>query len=119
MRTKELPSMNKLILTAAIIASVGFPTIALAQSMPAASTGSVVCRPAKTGETPNAMMGTAGLTCRQLDVAKVMAAERTLMGMMKPNMTPDEMKHMHAASMAMNEELMLPEIPGTNGNPNN
>jgi hypothetical protein len=29
------------------------------------------------------------------------------------------MKHMHAASMAMNEELMLPEIPGTNGNPNN
>jgi len=26
---------------------------------------------------------------------------------------------MHAASMAMNEELMLPEIPGTNGNPNN
>jgi hypothetical protein len=111
---------SKLILTAAIIASVGFPTIALAQSMmPAASAGSVVCRPAKGGETPNAMMGTSGLTCHKVDVAKVMAAEKTLMGMMKPNMTPTEMSHMHAASMSMNNELMLPAIPGTNGNPNN
>jgi hypothetical protein len=48
-----------------------------------------------------------------------MAAEKTLMGMMKPNMSAMEMQHMHAASMSMNEELMLPAIPGTNGNPNN
>ena len=111
--------MKKLILTAAIIASVSFPTIALAQSMPAVSAGSVVCRPAKAGETPNAMMGTSGLTCKKINVAKVMAAEKTLMGMMKPNMSAMEMSHMKAASMAMNDELMLPAIPGTNGNPNN
>jgi hypothetical protein len=120
MRTKELLPMKKLILTAAIIASVGFPTIALAQSMMAAvPAGAVACRPAKTGETPNATMGTEGLYCKKVNVAKVMAAEKTLMGMMKPNMSAMEMQHMHAASMSMNEELMLPAIPGTNGNPNN
>jgi hypothetical protein len=121
MRTKELLPMNKLILTAAIISSVGFPTIALAQSsmMTAVPAGSVACRPAKTGETPNAMMGTEGLYCKKVNVAKVMAAEKTLMGMMKPNMSAMEMQHMHAASTSMNEELMLPAIPGTNGNPNN
>lgn len=111
--------MNKFILTAVIVASVGFPAIAPAQSMPAVPAGAVVCRPAKSGETPNAMMGTAGLECHKVNVARVMAAEKKLMSMMKPNMTADEMKAMHAASMAMNEELMLPEIPGTNGNPNN
>jgi hypothetical protein len=112
--------MNKLMLTAAIIASVGFPTIAVAQSMmTAVPAGAVACRPAKTGETPNAMMGTEGLYCKKVNVAKVMAAEKTLMGMMKPNMSAMEMQHMHAASMSMNEELMLPAIPGTNGNPNN
>ena len=111
--------MNKLLLTAALIASIGFPAVASAQAMPAVETGSVACRPAKAGETPNAMMGTAGLYCKKINVAKVMAAEKMLMGMMKPNMSAMEMQHMHAASMAMNEDLMLPAIPGTNGNPNN
>ena len=111
--------MNKLILTAAIVASIGAPAIAIAQSMPAPPAGAVVCRPAKSGETPNATMGSSNLICRKVDVAKVMAAEKKLMSMMKPNMTADEMKQMHAATMAMNSELMLPEIPGTNGNPNN
>ncbi len=78
--------------------------------MPAVPAGSIVCRPAKTGETPNDMMGTSGFMCHKVDVAKVMAAEKTLMSMMKPNMTATEMSHMHAASMAMNSELMLPAI---------
>lgn len=111
--------MNKLFLTAALIASVGIPSIAFAQSMPAVPAGSIVCRPAKTGETPNDMMGTSGFMCHKVDVAKVMAAEKTLMSMMKPNMSAMEMQHMKAASTAMNQELMLPAIPGTNGNPNN
>jgi hypothetical protein len=29
------------------------------------------------------------------------------------------MKHMNDANAIMSEELMLPQIPGTNGNPNN
>ncbi len=114
--------MNKVILAAALIVAAGIPSIAFAQAMsgmPAVPAGSIVCRPAKTGETPNDMMGTSGFICHKVDVAKVMAAEKTLMSMMKPNMSAMEMQHMHAASAVMNQELMLPAIPGTNGNPNN
>ena len=111
--------MNKFLLTAALAVTIGAPTVVIAQSMPAPPAGAVVCRPAKSGETGNATMGTSSLVCHKVNVARVMAAEKRLMSMMKPNMTPDEMKAMHAASMAMNDELMLPEIPGTNGNPSN
>jgi hypothetical protein len=115
--------MNTFLLTAALAVSIGAPTIVIAQSMPAPPAGTVACRPAKSGETGNATMGTASLVCHKVNVARVMAAEKTLMSMMKSKMTPDEMKHMHAASMAMSEELMLPDtysqfIPGTNGSPN-
>jgi hypothetical protein len=34
-------------------------------------------------------------------------------------MTADQMKKAHAAQMTMSTELMLPMIPGTNGNPSN
>ncbi len=111
--------MNKLILAGVMVASIGLPSVAAAQTLPAVPAGAVVCRPVKTGETPNATMGTASLLCKKVNVAKVMAAEKKLMSMMKPNMTADEMKQMHMASASMNDELMLPAIPGTNGNPNN
>jgi hypothetical protein len=111
--------MNKLILAGVMAVSIGLPAIAIAQTLPVVPAGSVVCRPVKAGEAPNAMMGTAGLHCKKINVAKVMAAEKTLMGMMKPKMTAVEMQHMKAASASMNDELMLPSIPGTNGNPNN
>lgn len=111
--------MNKLILAGLIVASTGLPTIAQSQSLPAVPAGAVVCRPVKAGETPNATMGTSSLLCRKINVAKVMAAEKKLMSMMKPNMTAGEMKQMNMASASMNDELMLPAIPGTNGNPNN
>jgi hypothetical protein len=107
--------MNKLILTGLIIASIGLPAIAQAQTLPAVPAGAVVCRPVKSGETPNATMGTTSLLCRKVNVAKVMAAEKKLMSMMKPNMTSAETKQMKAASSSMNNELMLPQIPGTNG----
>jgi hypothetical protein len=111
--------MNKFVLAGLLAASIGLPAIAIAQTLPAVPAGSVVCRPVKAGEKPNAMMGTAGLHCKMVNVAKVMAAEKTLMSMMKTKMTATEMKHMNDANAIMSEELMLPQIPGTNGNPNN
>jgi hypothetical protein len=111
--------MNKLILAGVIAASIGLPTIVAAQALPAVPAGAVVCRPVKSGETPNATMGTASLLCKKVNVAKVMAAEKKLMSMMKPKMTADETKQVKIASDSMNAELMLPVIPGTNGNPNN
>ena len=109
--------MKNLILAAAIVA-IGMPIAASAQAMPAAS-GPVVCRTAKAGETSNATMGTTQLLCHKVDLAKVMAAQKALMSMMPKGMTAAQMKSMAAASTAMNQELMLPVIPGTNGNPNN
>jgi hypothetical protein len=57
-------------------------------------------------------MGSTQLVCHKVDVAKVMAAEKTLMGMMPMGMTAAQMKSMHAASMTMHNELLLPNFPG-------
>ena len=110
--------MKKLIFTGVIAALGGFPVIAPAQSLPAVPAGAVICRPAKAGETANATFGKASLMCRKVDVAKVMAAEKKLMSMMKPNMTAAETKQMHAASAAMNAEFGL-SYPGFDANTNN
>lgn len=106
--------MKRLVLTAAALAAIALPSLAGAQT-----TAPQMCRAAKAGETANATMGSTQLVCHAVDTAKVMAAEKTLMSMMAPNMTADQMKKMHAAQMTMSTELMLPMIPGTNGNPNN
>jgi outer membrane lipoprotein SlyB len=104
--------MKKLILTAAAVAAIILPSIASAQSA-----APDVCRAAKAGETSNATMGSTQLVCRPVDMAKVMAAEKTLMSMMSTKMAAGQMKKMHAAQATMSNELMLPIIPGTNGNP--
>jgi hypothetical protein len=103
--------MKKFILAAAAVAAIALPAIASAQS-----TAPDVCRAAKAGETSNATMGSTQLVCRPVDMAKVMAAEKTLMSMMPAKMTAGQMTKMHAAQSAMSHELMLPMIPGTNGN---
>jgi hypothetical protein len=106
--------MKRLVITAVALAAIAMPSFASAQT-----TGPDICRAAKSGETANATMGSTQLVCRPVNMAKVMAAEKTLMGMMATNMTPAQMKKMHAAQAAMSDELMLPAIPGTNGNPAN
>jgi hypothetical protein len=106
--------MKRFVLTAAVLAAIALPSFANAQSA-----DPQICRAAKAGETANATMGSTQLVCHAVDTAKVMAAQRTLMSMMAPNMTADQMKKAHAAQMTMSTELMLPMIPGTNGNPNN
>jgi hypothetical protein len=111
--------MKRLILTAAVIAAIALPSFASAQTSAPDS-----CRAAKAGDTANATMGSTQLVCHPVNMAKVMAAEKTLMSMMPSNMSAGQMKKMHAAQMTMSNELMLPDtysqfIPGTNGNPNN
>jgi hypothetical protein len=110
--------MKNLIIAAAILA-IGMPIAASAQAMSSAASGTVVCAPAKAGETSNATMGSTQLVCHKVDVAKVMAAEKKLMGMMPKGMSADQMKSANTAQMTIHQELMLPVIPGTNGNPNN
>lgn len=102
--------MKHLVLSAALVAAVAVPSIASAQTMAPAPQ---ICRAAKSGETANATMGSTQLVCHAVNVARVMAAEKTLMGMMQTKMTADQMKKMHAAQMTMSTELMLPVIPGT------
>jgi len=106
--------MKRFVLTAAVLAAFALPSIASAQT-----SAPEICRAAKAGETANATMGSTQLVCHPVNMARVMAAEKTLMGMMATNMTPAQMKKMHAAQAAMSDELMLPMIPGTNGNPEN
>jgi len=106
--------MKRFVLAAAAVAAIALPSFASAQT-----SAPEICRAAKAGETANATMGSTQLVCRAVDMAKVMAAEKTLMSMMATNMTPAQMKKMHAAQAAMSDELMLPPIPGTNGNPEN
>ncbi|MGA2396087.1 MAG: hypothetical protein ABSH03_22350 [Candidatus Lustribacter sp.] len=113
--------MKQFVLTAAVIAALASPSFANAQMVAASHMAGApeICRAAKAGETANATMGSSQLICHPVNVARVMAAEKTLMSMMAPNMTADQMKKAHAAQMTMSTELMLPMIPGTNGNPSN
>jgi len=106
--------MKRFVLTVAVLAAIALPSFASAQT-----SAPEICRAAKAGETANATMGSSQLVCHPVDMSKVMAAEKTLMSMMATNMTSAQMKKMHAAQMTMSNELMLPMIPGTNGNPSN
>jgi len=104
--------VKRLILTAAIAFAIGLPSIAVAQT-----SGPMVCRAAKSGETANATMGTSQLVCHPVDMAKVQAAEKTLMSMMMPksSMTSGQMSHMKSAELTINQELGIPMIPGASG----
>lgn len=103
--------MTKFILTAAIVAAVGLPSIASAQS--AAATGLIVCHPAKTGETPNATMKGTEMSCRPVNMAHVktaMDAMHTMM--MEHKLTPAEMKAMDKPMQEIYGEFNLPPTPG-------
>jgi hypothetical protein len=107
--------MNKLIITAAIAATIGLPSIAIAQSAPAGTT--VVCRPATSSETPNATIQNGRFLCRPLDMAKI----RTAMSSVMTDLTPAQKAKMDSAMQVLQDELMQlnPKNPGYNGNPNN
>ena len=105
--------MKKAILAAAAIATIGLPSIASAQTTPAA--GSIICHAPKSGETTNASMQSFQLVCRPLNVDRVRAAMKVMMGQKMP---PDQMKQMQAAASTINDELGIPAIPGTENNSN-
>ena len=101
--------MNKLILTAAIAAAIVTPSIALAQT---ADAGPMLCHTAKSSETSNAAMGTTKLVCRAIDVAKVRAAEKSMMSMMPKTMTDAQTKAMKSDQATFDLEFGLPMILG-------
>ena len=102
--------MNKLILTAAIAAAIALPTIASAQT--STDAGAMVCHPAKASEMSNAAMGSTKLACKAIDVAKVRAAEKSMMGMMPKTFTDAQMKQMKADQATFDLEFELPMILG-------
>ena len=120
--------MKKAILTAAIAAAIAIPSFAAAQSggaMPAAPTaeslkGLTVCIPPRTGETANATMGSTALYCRPVNVARLLSARAALQNAMSMHaMAADQSAAMAKAAASVNNELKVPVIPGSNGNPNN
>jgi hypothetical protein len=100
--------MKTFVLAAAAAAIVALPAIAIAQTAPAP----LVCHTASATETSNAAMGSTKLVCRPVDMAKVMAAEKSLMGMMPKTMTDAQMQQMQAAQDTINSEFNLPKVPG-------
>jgi len=84
--------VKKLIVTTAVAAIVG-GVAAVPQSANAQTMAPWVCRAASSSEKPNAMMGSTGLTCKQVDMAKVKAAMAKMkaamakMGPSAPGMT--------------------------------
>lgn len=102
--------MNRLILTAAVVAAIAAPSTAFAQT--STDPGAMVCRTAKASETSNATMGTTKLACRPIDVAKVRAAQKSMMGMMPKTLTDAQMKEMKADQDTFDLEFQLPTILG-------
>ena len=105
--------MKRIILTAAIAAIVGLPVMATAQTAPV--TGSIVCRPVKANETPNATVQNTHVLCRAVDGAKVRKAMATVMA----GMTAQQKAKARFAMTVLMDELQLePRYPGYDGNPN-
>lgn len=75
--------MKNFVLSAAIVALIGLPSIVIAQTAPRTTIavpdpGTLVCHPVKAGETANATMGTNQLRCRPVNMTRVTAAVRTI-----------------------------------------
>jgi len=105
--------MKRLILTAAIAAAMGLPVMAIAQT--ASVTGSIVCRPVKANETPNATIQNFQVLCRAVDAAKVRKAMATVMA----GMTAQQKAKAQVALTVLMDELQLePRYSGYDGNPN-
>jgi hypothetical protein len=65
--------MKNLLFVVAMSAAVVVPSVAVAMD-DAMSMAPMVCRAAKSDEKPNAMMGSSGMMCKKVDMAKVKAA---------------------------------------------
>lgn len=120
--------MKKVILSAAIAAAILLPSFAVAQTggaMPPPPTaeslkGLTVCIPPRTGETANASMGGTALYCRPVNVPRLLSARAALQNAMAMHaMANDQSAAMAKAAASVNNELKVPIIPGSNGNPNN
>lgn len=111
--------MNKLILAATITAAIALPSIVVAQGTTPRTTlrvpppGTVVCRPIKVGEKPDATMGTVQLKCRNVNVARIRAALTSIHSMMS-TMTPAQRPQMQTSVQTLESELE-PTVPGNNG----
>ena len=105
--------MKRIILTAAIAAVMGLPVMAIAQT--ASVTGSIVCRPVKANETPNATIHNTQVLCRAVDAAKV----RKAMATVTAGMTAQQKAKAKFAMAVLMDELQLePHYPGYDGDPN-
>jgi hypothetical protein len=105
--------MKKLILTAAIAAALGLPSIVSAQTTPA--TGTIVCRPAKANETATTTIQNAPVVCHTLDMARINSAMSNAM----TDLTPEQAAKVRFAMTVFRDELQLePRYPGYDGNPN-
>jgi hypothetical protein len=70
------------LVAAAIAATLGLPSITMAQT---GSTGStIVCRPAASGETPNATIQNGPFLCRPLNMDKIRSAMAAAMTGLTP-----------------------------------
>jgi hypothetical protein len=118
--------MKKLILVAAIAATVVLPSIAMAKTKPAipltVPAGTVVCRPVKAGETANGSMGSNQLMCRAVNVARVNAALQKIRTTMAQNQAASAAAAPSAATQQMlqgeadlTREMHPPNIPGLTG----
>ena len=115
--------MKNVILSAAIVAAIGLPSIVIAQTttrttihIPSPQT--LICHPLGAGETGNATMGTTPLHCRPVNMARITAAVRQIRTAMRPQATSVQAPVENALT-SITTELQMPAIPGSNGNPNN
>ncbi len=106
--------MKRFILMAAIAAASSLPALAIAQTAPV--TGPIVCRPAKTNETPNATLRNTRVLCHPVNVAKIRSAMAAAMADMTAQ---QKAKAQFAMTVIMDELRLEPRYPGYNGNPNN
>jgi hypothetical protein len=104
--------MTKFILAAAIAASLGLPSMAVAQT----NTVSFACRPAASGETATATVQNTPVVCHAVNLDKLRQAMTSAM----TGLTPDQQAKVRFMMQVFNDEMMIESrYPGYNGNPNN
>jgi hypothetical protein len=96
--------VKKILFAVAMAAAIVAPSAAFAAD-DAMSMAPMICRPVKSGETANATMGSAGMMCRKVDMAKVKAAmtkmHSAMSAMEGSTMTADQKKAHADLSSAM------------------
>jgi hypothetical protein len=104
--------MTKFILTTAIAAVIGLPSLAIAQTAP--TPGSVDCRPARAGETANANIENSRLVCRPANADSNRDSSRAAQ-----TDPPADQKAKQATRGVLQDKPYQPfPYPGFDGNPN-